>query len=201
MNNNITLYLGSKSSGRRELLDSINVKYKLISHSYDEIVPVEVWNYSLKDYVEFVVEKKFEHIDLNEIKEENFLILVADTMVYSNYLKRIIGKPESINEAETFMRAMSSDFSLTGSAFILAEFENKKLKSIIRDYDEAKIDIFMDDFDIKKYLELEGDSVLNYASGLSIQSCFQNVKKIEGCFSSIIGLPLFKFWQALKKIN
>ena len=74
---------------------------------------------------------------------------------------------------------------------------------LVSDYEETKVTFRrLSINDIESYLEKENLSVLDKAVAYNIE-CYGAVlvKKINGCFYNVMGLPIFKFIQLLKSFN
>jgi septum formation protein len=118
----------------------------------------------------------------------------------------IIGKAQSFEEAALFMKNASKHPSIVCSSYVIYSY-----KSVNNSWEliqscsgsvSTKIWCCFDEDDIKHYISVMGDKVLTYSGGFSIMdSGMQYVKKIEGSYSAIIGLPLCEVRYDLKKMG
>lgn len=122
------------------------------------------------------------------------LVIGADTIVVLD--GNILGKPANRNEAMAMLRRLRGRAHDVLSAVTLilpsgAEItECAESRVIMRDYSDAEIQAYVD----------SGDP-MDKAGAYAIQNrAFRPVAEIEGCYASVMGLPLCHlaraFWQA-----
>jgi len=125
--------------------------------------------------------------------DEQGIIIAADTIVY---LDKVMGKPNSIEEGYEMIKYLSGKKHsvFTGICIIDTEI-NKK----VVDYEETKVEFNeLNDNEINKYLKL--GEYIDKAGGYGIQGYGELlVKKIDGCYNNVKGLPLNKLNYLLKK--
>ena len=146
------------------------------------------------------VDPKCEEISLNKARSiedtETDIILSLDTIVLIN--NQIIEKPLTIEEAKENLRNSSNNTTsvITGITII-----NKITNEVITDYQESKITFNrICEEDIEFYIENEPDAM--YASGFIIETyCSNFVKKIEGSYYNILGVPVEKIYEILNKMD
>ena len=135
---------------------------------------------------------------MNEGNSIGFFVCGLDTIVLLN--NKIFLKPKSIEEARGFLNELSGNTHKVITGISLMNFLDNKLVS---DYEETKVTFRrLSINDIESYLEKENLSVLDKAGAYNIEGYGAVlVKKINGCFYNVMGLPIFKFIQLLKSFN
>lgn len=180
--------LASTSKFKKEILNRVGIKHNSIDPKCEEIS-------DHKNPYEYVKE-----ISLNKAKSiedtETDIILSLDTIVLIN--NQIIEKPLTIEEAKENLRNSSNNTTsvITGITII-----NKITNEVITDYQESKITFNrICEEDIEYYIENEPDAM--YASGFIIETyCSNFIKKIEGSYYNILGVPVEKIYEILNKMD
>lgn len=183
------LVLASTSKIKNEILDKVGMKHSNVKSTFEEV------SNNKENVYEYVKELAYGKA-CNACMDDKSIILGLDTVVYVN--GKILEKPKSIDEAKQNLKICSSNTSyvITGIALI-----NKYNNQVINDYAETKV-ILNDicDEDIEYYIENEPDVM--YASGFVIETIASNfIKKIDGSFYNILGVPVEKIYEYLKEWN
>lgn len=183
------LVLASTSKIKNEILNKVGMKHSNVKSTFEEI------SNNKENVYEYVKELAYGKA-CNACMDDKSIILGLDTVVYVN--GKILEKPKSIDEAKQNLKICSSNTSyvITGIALI-----NKYNNQVINDYAETKV-ILNDicDEDIEYYIENEPDVM--YASGFVIETIASNfIKKIDGSFYNILGVPVEKIYEYLKNWN
>jgi len=192
-----TIYLASNSKARRELLKSLGLKFKVLPSKIKERRSAKGISYSR--LVEINARNKAEDAAL-KIKEG--IIIAADTIMVQG--GRIFGKPKDLKAAKQMLKAMSNKPQVvyTGIAVIKKGNSGGKCREkIVTDY--AKTTVFMD--------KLSGQEIDNYfkkVSPLDKAGSFDIqgrgaffIRRINGCFYNVVGLPLRKLYLIFKKLG
>ncbi|MCX7797430.1 MAG: Maf family protein [Melioribacter sp.] len=187
---NLPIYLASKSPRRRKLLKLLGINFRAFSVNLNEEIfdgehPVST--VKRLAYDKFLVASK---------KVEKGIIITADTIVVLN--KTIIGKPEDKTDAFRILKKLSGKTHTVYTGFVVANIDTSKK---IIDYEKTKVTFRkITDEEIKKYIET--GSPMDKAGAYGIQDDFGAVfiKKIDGCYYNVVGLPLAKVYLAIKKI-
>jgi MAF protein len=126
------------------------------------------------------------------IDRHDALVIGCDTIVALD--GDILGKPRSANEAEAMLQRLGGRSHCVYSAITLldpvdrAATELAKTQLTMRAYNEAEIRAYVD----------SGDP-LDKAGGYAIQhQGFHPVNSIEGCYASVMGLPLCHLARSLR---
>ncbi|WP_326909385.1 nucleoside triphosphate pyrophosphatase [Sedimentibacter sp. MB31-C6] len=175
------IILASKSPRRIEMLSNYaNVINRYIPEVKESVNPKDKPQTTV---MKIAIEKAN---NVHDICDEKGLIIAADTIVY---LHKVMGKPSNYDEAFSMLKYLSgkSHKVYTGICII----DNVTGKRIV-DYEETTVEFikFDDDF-IKRYLNT--GEYKDKAGGYGIQGYGELlVKKIDGCYNNVKGLPLVK---------
>ncbi len=186
----LQIYLASKSPRRRKLLKQLNINFKSFTVDVDE-------NISKTEKPAHIV-KRLANEKLLKAKEKvkNGIIITADTIVVLD--DKVIGKPTSTKNAKTILKKLSGRVHKVYTGFSVW---NSEKNIIITDYEKTIVE-FRDlcDGEIDDYIY--GGSPMDKAGAYGIQDDIGAVfiKKINGCYYNVVGLPLTKIYQALIKI-
>lgn len=176
------IYLASKSPRRRELLTQIGVEFEILTIDIPEEVAVGegYLTYSLR-----VCQEKAQ-AGWNYMLAHSLSIhpiLTADTEVV--YQDEVLGKPENYAAAFEMWRKLAGQKHLVITTVTLKYFEFEKS---VTSQSWVYFDELSDD-EIHAYLET-GD-YKDKSGSYGIQSfAGQYIQKINGCFYSVMGLPL-----------
>jgi septum formation protein len=180
--------LASTSKFKTKILNTVGLKHNTIDPNCEELSDRKDPYEYVKEIAELKAES-IEHVDTD-------IILALDTIVLIN--DNIVGKPRTLEEAKENIRNSSGRTSkvITGIAII-----NKKTNERYTDYQETKISFRkIAEEDINFYIEHEKDAM--YASGFIIETyCSNFIRKIDGSFYNILGVPVEKIYEILNKMN
>lgn len=178
----MTIYLASKSPRRKELLTLMGVEFEMLLVDTPEIIaPGE----SPLDYSVRVTKEKLDAA-WRAIEADNLSplpVLCADTEVVLE--GEVLGKPDSYEHAFTMLKAFSGRSHEVLTTVGLRYYDFQKLITNRTTVSFGQ----MSDEDIHRYLKTgnhEGKS-----GSYGIQSYIgQFITGIDGCFYSVMGLPL-----------
>lgn len=183
------LILGSTSPRRKEILSFFSLPFEQLPPCFDESqIPF------LGDPALFVKEvAKRKALSLSE-QYPNRPILTADTVVIQG--DRIFLKPESMDEAKLMLYELSGKehFVYSGVAAALGE-------NLFTDFGKTAVEFHqLTEDQIQTYHKYCGP--LDKAGAYAIQrSGSLIVKRIEGCYYNIMGLPLQPVYRLLQKVG
>lgn len=183
------IFLASKSPRRRKLLKQLNLKFKSFSVDMDE----KIHKNELPNKAVLRLSK--EKLDLAKLKVKSGIIITADTIVVLN--KTILGKPINKKDAFRILKLLSGNTHIVYTGYSIFNFSNGKT---ISEYEKTEVTFReLTDDEIKDYIN--GGSPMDKAGAYGIQDDFGAVfiKKINGCYYNVVGLPLAKFYHALLK--
>lgn len=171
--------LASKSPRRQQLLRSLGVDFKVVTHKVEENFPKGIKKEEIPVFLAKLKAGPF----LNEITEQDLLI-TADTIVWHN--KRVLGKPSDSNEAFDMLRELSGREHQVISGVCLTS--NRKQSSFFstsnvqfKELSDAEIEYYIREF-----------QPFDKAGAYGIQEWigYIGITHIEGSFYNVMGLPL-----------
>jgi septum formation protein len=186
----LQIYLASRSPRRRKLLKQLGFRFKSFAVDLDEKV-----NGSEKP-VNLVKRLSVEKMEIAKRKIKSGIVITADTIVVLN--NKIINKPADKKEAVKFLKLLSGVQHTVYTGFAVL---NLKSNQQIIDYEKTLVKFRrLDDKEIRDYVN--SGSPMDKAGAYGIQDDFGAifVEKINGCYYNVVGLPLTKLYNALKKI-
>ena len=190
------IYLASNSKARKKLLDKFGLKFKIILPKVKELT--SRGNLSYSQLVQINARNKA--LDVAARVPEG-VIIAADTICVQN--GRIFGKPKNISDARRMLKQLSlkPQWLYTGLAVIKKTRNKNKSAKLMLDYEKTKV--YMDNLSqtqINNYFKQV--SPMDKAGSFDIQGkgAFF-IKRIDGCFYNVIGLPLRKLYLMFKKLD
>ncbi len=183
------IYLASKSKARKKILKSLGLKFKVMS-----VDVKEKRRLGTLSYPGLVKANALDKAKAVAAKVRSGIIIGADTICVQG--GKIFGKPHDLKDAKIMLKKLSEgpQFLYTGIALI-----DKNRRKTYLSYEKTKV--YMDrlsDKEIDAYFKKV--SPLDKAGSFDIQgrgALF--VRRIEGCFYNVVGLPLRKLYKMLKK--
>ena len=182
------IILASNSIRRRNLLKKLNIKFNIVNTSQKENFPNSL---KTNQVPIFLAEKKNNHI---QIKNDQ-LIITADTIVVLN--QKILNKPKSKIEAFEMLNNLSKK-----QHRVITGVNIRTTKDNISFSSETKVNfVQLSDDEIKYYINNYNYSDKAGSYGIQEWIGMIAVKKINGCFYNVMGLPISVLYQNLKKIS
>lgn len=180
--------LASKSPRRIEMLSRYCKNIKIYSSEIEELV-------NQNDKPQTTVMKiAFEKANaVFKSCNEHGIIIAADTIVY---LDKIMGKPSDFDDAFQMLRYLSGrKHSVFTGICVIDNFSYKK----VVDFEVTEVQFNdLSDAEIMNYLKI--GEYIDKAGSYGIQGQGELlVKKINGCYNNVKGLPLSKLNYLLKK--
>ena len=188
MNKIHSILLASGSPRRRELLKQLAVTFKVAAADIDESI---IEGETPKDYVVRLAREKA----LAGFEQNGGQIpaLGSDTIVLLDGQSR--GKPESRTEAESMLQSLSGQTHHVYSAVALALKSDDVLDTLnITAVTFGKMPTQW----IKQYCQ--SDEPMDKAGAYAVQGgTGQYIRRIEGSYSGVMGLPLFETAELLRR--
>jgi MAF protein len=195
------IYLASDSKARKKLLSIFGLKFKVMPSKIKE--DTQSKNLTFASLVKRNALNKAKNV---AARVKNGVVIAADTIVVQN--GEIFGKPKDLKDARRMLKRLSRapQWLYTGLAVIdkprpCAQERGKERNKTIVDYEKTKV--YMDeltDSQINDYFARV--SPLDKAGSFDIQGrgAFF-IRRIEGCFYNVVGLPVRKLYLILKKLG
>ncbi len=184
------IYLASNSSRRAELLRQIGVEYEVIPADIDES---QRSGENAQTYVQRMARSKAEAVANSPMFHNSAdQILAADTIICLD--DKIIGKPVGCEDCRRILRQLSGREHCVLSAVALwyrQEVESRLSENLVwfRKLSDAEIDSYC-----------ASEEPMDKAGAYAIQGrAAIFVKRLEGSYSSVMGLPLYETGELLKQ--
>ncbi len=181
------IILASNSPRRKELLSGIDVDYTIktlrdVDESYPDAIPNE-------EIAEFVAQRKASAY-LSELKE-NELLIAADTVVLLN--NTILGKPVNKADAKRMLQMLSEKTHRVITGVCMVTRNKEVIFSDTTFVTFGKLNDAEIDYYVEKYLPIDKAG----AYGIQEWIGYAAVESIEGSYFNVMGLPIYKVYQAL----
>jgi septum formation protein len=191
------IILASQSPRRKQLLEWASVSFEVVTKTTDETYPEEL---PVNDIPVFIARekalavKKYLH-DAFHATHTHDTILAADTVVVLN--NEIIGKPKDRADAIRILSLLANKTHhvITGVVILHHEKEitfAETTEVIFHPLTQEQIEFYVDEY---KPYDKAGAYAIQEWIGLV------GISKINGDFYNVMGLPVSKVLQALKKLN
>jgi septum formation protein len=171
------LFLASKSPRRKQILKKMRFSFRVVNSSYEETFPKGV---SPRDLVlRHAVGKAKGAV----VKSAEGFVLGADTLVARK--GKIFGKPKNLKDARKMLETLSGKVHEVYTGVALVDLATKKIRS-----DVAKTKVYFKKLSpeaIENYIRRV--NVLDKAGAYGIQEKIKIVRKIQGSYSNVVGLP------------
>ena len=185
------LILASTSPRRKQLLQNFGVPFSVIPSGFDELSVATSMN--PKDYTELLSYEKANEV-LQRMKED-CIVIGADTIVVMN--NSILNKPLTYEEAVEMLHTLSNATHKVITGVTICTKDNSHTIS-----EETYVSFYpLRDEDIERYVRT--GTTFDKAGGYGIQDDYGStfVKKIEGCYTNVVGLPLGRLKKELTSLN
>ena len=176
------IILASGSPRRSELLKTAGFSFIVIKSEVSENISRRLPPHL---YCEILAEKKGRDVYENLLTEKHGAVVVsADTVVY--FKGKYLLKPKDAIEAESFLRALSANTHevYTGYSVISDSYRITSFERTLVTFNELSDEV------IKGYIN--SGKYIGKAGGYGIQDGFPLVKKIDGDYDNVVGLPTQK---------
>ncbi|MDX2301233.1 MAG: Maf family nucleotide pyrophosphatase [Microscillaceae bacterium] len=181
------LILASKSPRRQQLLESAGFSFEIRTKDIFEEYPPHI---PLTEVPLYLARLKAEAF-VQELLEGDLLI-TSDTVVIQN--QEIIGKPLHLNDAKKILNNLSGQMHEVWSGVCLRTVDkevgfSEQTFVYFQELSEAEIDHY-----------LYTNPPLDKAGAYGIQDWIGliGVRKIEGCFYNVMGLPVSRLYQEIR---
>ena len=186
------IILASKSPRRKELLDLLNLDYEIIVSDAEEILNK---NLSIEEQA-----KNLSYIKAKTVFEQTKgerIVIGSDTMVIKD--NKIYGKPKNEENAFKMLKELknSKHQVITGLAILV---EKDGIYEEYIDYDMAEV-YFKDISDEEIKIWINTGEAIDKAGAYAVQGQFMVfIEKFNGNYATVMGLPIHKVYDILKRI-
>ena len=184
------IVLASNSPRRRELLSGLNLEYTVrVLPDIDESYPDTLKGEEIPMYISREKAGAYR----NSMAEDE-LIITADTVVCIN--EKVLGKPRTQEEAKEMLRELSGKTHqvITGVCLMTCGLQRTFSATT-----QVTFDVLTEDeieFYVEKFRPLDKAG----AYGVQEWIGFVGVSRLEGSYFNVMGLPVQRLYQELKKL-
>lgn len=189
------IILASQSPRRKELLSLIVPKFEIMVSNQEETLNEEL---SVEEQVTEIAYTKAKNV--LDRTEGDRIVIGSDTIVTKN--GKIYGKPKNRNHAKEMIKELITGDKvhkiITGLSVIIEQ--DSKIKEY-KTYDTVKVYLKdISDEEIERWLDT--GNAMDKAAAYGIQNEFcVHIEKIEGNYTSVLGLPMHKLYDILKNVQ
>lgn len=182
------ILLASQSPRRREILSLAGCNFRVISADVDETYYDDV---PVRAFPEYLASKKANAVSAKAEQEE--IIIAADTIVLKE--EKIYGKPTDRADAIRILTELSgARHDVITGVCLLAHGKENTFSELTKVYFNAltaeQITFYVDTF---KPFDKAGAYAIQEWIGVI------GIRKIEGCYFNVMGLPMSRVWEELQK--
>ncbi len=183
-----TLILASQSPRRRDILALTLLPFDTLSVETDETIDTTL---SVEENVTRIAWQKA-NAGAELVKNRNTIIIAADTVVAKG--KSILGKPTGFDDAFTMLKSLQNRTHRVYTGFVLLSNNKSHTECISTTVEFDAIS----DHEIQRYLlsQKPYDKAGSYGIQDPLMAC--HIKRIDGCYYNVMGLPLSALSKALK---
>lgn len=183
--------LASKSPRRKELMDLLNIDYEIIVSNADETLEEGL---SLKEQ-----SKRLGYIKAKAVFDEtegDRIVIGSDTMVLKD--DKVYGKPKDKQDAINMLNDIKNSKHEVFTSVVILVQKGTEYKEYI---DCDITDVYVSDITDEEIEDwIESGKIYDKAGAYAIQEEFGVfIDKIDGNYSTVIGLPINKVYKILKK--
>ena len=182
------IILGSNSPRRKQLLQDAGINFEIRAFPTNENYPTKLKG---SEITEYLVKKKCQ--EFKGVKDDE-IIITADTIVWAQ--NEHLGKPNNITEAKKFLEKLSNMKHEVITSVCFTEKEKQTIISestfvLFKKLSISEINYYLNNFDF-----------LDKAGAYGIQDWIGNigVKRIEGSYTNVVGLPVCQVIDVLQKL-
>lgn len=192
------IILASKSPRRKELLSQVGYTYECVvsekEENTDAVQPSDV----VKELSQQKAEDVCAKIEKEGQMEEDCLVIGADTIVAKD--SEIFGKPKDTEDARRMLSALQGrEHSVWTGVTLIYLRDGKKKKKVFAE--ETKVHMYsVSEQEIEEYIRTKEPE--DKAGAYAIQGyAAKFIKKIDGDYNNVVGLPVARIYQELKKLT
>ena len=186
--NNYKILLASASPRRRELLSQIYPDFEIApSIEVDEVYPSSMAAVDVAPHLSQIKANAYK-----SLITDNQLIITADTVVINNNV--VLGKPSSKSDAIEMLKVLSGKSHNVITGVTLTTASRQTTFSANTEVEFSTLDRNEISWYVDKYMPLDKAGAYGIQEWIG---CI-GVKKINGSFYNVMGLPLHKLYNELK---
>ena len=183
------IVLASKSPRRAQLLRDAGFNFRIhpmdVNEDFSSDMPVA-------EVAAYLADKKANAADL-DIMNENEILLTADSVVVIN--NQILNKPGSKEEAYEMLQLLSDKTHIVYTGVCLRNMDKKVVFS-----NQTNVTFgTLSDHEINYYIDQFNPMDKSGSYGIQEWIGFCKIRKIEGEYANVMGLPVYAIYEELLK--
>lgn len=184
------IILASASPRRKDILKITGLNFAVCTSDYKEEINLPL---RPRELARFLSRKKAEAV---AHKYKNAVIIAADTFIV--FKNRLLGKPRTDKEAEKMLGMLNGKMHSVITGFTIIDTANNKILSR-----SVETKVYFKKFGVEEISAyVRSKEPLNKAGAYAIQGLGAVfIKKIDGDFFNVVGLPLCALTEGLKKFG
>lgn len=184
------IILGSQSPRRKTLLEGLGISPEVRINDMDESIPADLPAHQAPEYL-----AKKKSIAFLPLLQEGELLITADTVVIID--DQVINKPQSLEDAKVMLSRLSGRKHQVVSGVCISTITkthsfSETTSVFFRSLSEEQIAYYVEHY---KPLDKAG------AYGIQEWIGLVAIEKIEGDFYNVMGLPVGKLVEEMRKIT
>ncbi len=185
---NYKLVLASSSPRRSMLLKELGFEFTIQKFDFAEDFPDDL---ELFDVPIYIAQQKALQIPSEHINNE-VIFITSDTVVIHD--NEIIGKPKDIDHAKVILKQLSGSLHYVATGCCMRNQENSKTFGVITEVEFAQLHDDEIDYYIGQYAPMDKAGAYGIQEWIGARA----VKKINGSYNNVIGLPTCELYSQLK---
>lgn len=192
------IILASASPRRRELLSQIGLEFEVMPGNMEEITKSQIPSQMVMELSEGKAMDIFEKLPKEE--QVSSIVIGADTIVA--FEEQIMGKPENRSRAVEMLSCLQGNTHqvYTGVTLVGRKETGKELFKVSF-FERTDVTMYpMSREEIEIYVDT--GEPMDKAGAYGIQGrCAAFIKEIKGDYNNVVGLPIGRLYQEMKKLN
>jgi septum formation protein len=199
------IVLASASPRRKELLEQIGMEFEIcpakgeekVTKTAPEEVVLELSKQKAEEVAAGILLYNEKHPEL--VTPQDILVIGADTVVA--YGGRILGKPKDEDDAERMLNLLSGQIHSVYTGVTLVFIDKSGRTGEYAFFEETDVEVYpLSEEEILSYIK--SGEPMDKAGSYGIQGLFASyIKRIDGDYNNVVGLPVARLYQELKKLK
>ncbi len=187
------IILASSSPRRRELLNRVGIACRVIPSNFEEKITSSVPGDVVRDL------SKGKCREVSSRMKQDCIVLGADTIVSAD--DRILGKPYDKSQAREMLHMLQGNTHQVYTGVTIIWRTAERILKETTFFERTDVTFYpMSENEIKEYLKT--DEPMDKAGAYGIQGVSAVfVKKINGDYNNVVGLPVAAVYQTLKSAS
>ncbi|SDQ44168.1 septum formation protein [Chryseobacterium soldanellicola] len=184
----MNILLASQSPRRKELLSSLGFDFEVVKIDCEEILPKHIEIGEAAAYLSELKAEAFRKLENDEV------LITADTIVAID--NQILGKPKDADDAKNMLQKLSGKTHQVYTGITIKTSNQTFTETDVANVEFDEISDEEIDYYVQKYRPF--DKAGSY--GIQEWLGMAKIRKMEGSFYTIMGLPTHLVYKILNKI-